>query len=45
MSTRIDQLAQIIWEYHHLGHILKPADSIIVLGNTDLRTIERKDNE
>jgi len=41
MSTKIDQLAQIIWEYHHLHHSLEKADSIIVLGNTDLRTIER----
>lgn len=41
MSTKIDQLAQIIWEYHHLDHALQSADSILVLGNTDLRTIER----
>jgi len=41
MLTKIDQLAQIIWDYHHLHHLLEPADSILVLGNTDLRTIER----
>lgn len=41
MSSRIDQLAQIIWDYHHMHHLIQPSDCILVLGNTDVRTIER----
>ena len=41
MSKNIDQFAQIIWNYHHLYHDLQPADCIMVLGNTDIRTIQR----
>ena len=41
MSKNLDQLAQIIWDYHHLHHSLHSADCIMVLGNTDRRTIQR----
>ena len=32
-----DSLAQILWDYHHLGQPLQPADLIFVLGSNDLR--------
>jgi len=34
---KIDSLAKIIWDYHHLNHKLKKADCIFVLGSNDVR--------
>lgn len=39
--TNIDALAKILWDYHKLGHRLKPADAIVALGSLDLRVAER----
>ncbi len=36
----IDELAQIIWDYHHLNHQLEKADLILALGSNDLRVAE-----
>lgn len=36
----IDELAQIIWDYHHLHHKLEKADLILALGSNDLRVAE-----
>jgi uncharacterized SAM-binding protein YcdF (DUF218 family) len=36
----IDQLAQTIWDYHHLHHTLKPSDLILALGSNDVRVAE-----
>lgn len=36
----IDELAQIIWDYHHLNHQLETADLILALGSNDLRVAE-----
>ncbi|MEP7343297.1 MAG: YdcF family protein [Acidobacteriota bacterium] len=33
----IDELAQIIWDYHHLNHKLEKAGLILALGSNDLR--------
>ena len=33
--------AQIIWDYHLMGHSLEPSDLIFVLGSHDLRVAER----
>lgn len=33
----LDELAQTIWDYHHLHHQLEPADLILALGSNDLR--------
>src|SRR5712691_7318036 len=41
MTTSIDRDARIIWDYHHVGHTLAPADCIIVLGSHDTRVAER----
>ncbi len=37
----IDQATQILWDYHHMHHELKPADCLFVLGNSDIRTADR----
>src|SRR5690349_16917507 len=40
-ESHIDALARTIWDYHHVGHSLKEADCILVLGSHDLRVAER----
>jgi uncharacterized SAM-binding protein YcdF (DUF218 family) len=40
-SVGIDDWAQIVWDYHHVGHALEKADCIIVLGSHDTRVAER----
>jgi uncharacterized SAM-binding protein YcdF (DUF218 family) len=37
----IIELAQKIWDYHHLDHSLEKADCILVQGSHDLRVAER----
>jgi len=37
----IERCARILWDYHHLGHALEPAECIIVLGSHDTRVAER----
>ena len=37
----IDDDARTVWDYHHVGHVLQPADVIIVLGSHDTRVAER----
>lgn len=39
-NKNINELAQIIWDYHHLNQKLKKADAIMVLGSHDLRVAE-----
>ncbi|KKU52991.1 MAG: hypothetical protein A3F26_02075 [Candidatus Ryanbacteria bacterium RIFCSPHIGHO2_12_FULL_47_12b] len=41
MSSQIDRLALIVWDYQHVNHKLQKADCIIVLGSHDTRTAER----
>ncbi len=36
-----DEAARRVWDYHHVGHALAPADCIVVLGSHDLRVAER----
>jgi uncharacterized SAM-binding protein YcdF (DUF218 family) len=33
--------ARRVWDYHHLGHALAPAECVIVLGSHDVRVAER----
>lgn len=40
MTARVDDLAKVIWDYHHLNHQLKKADAIFVLGSHDIRVAE-----
>jgi len=35
------ELAQQLWDYHHVNHILQVSDCILVLGSHDLRAAER----
>jgi uncharacterized SAM-binding protein YcdF (DUF218 family) len=37
----LDELVQILWDYNHMHHQLKPADAIIVLGSYDTTVAER----
>jgi uncharacterized SAM-binding protein YcdF (DUF218 family) len=37
---RIDNLAEIVWNYHRLGHRLRKCDCILALGSTDTRVAE-----
>ena len=39
-TMRIYQLAQIIWDYHHLNHSLQKSDIILALGSNDIRVAE-----
>jgi uncharacterized SAM-binding protein YcdF (DUF218 family) len=41
ISSEMLAAAQILWDYHHMGHIPKRSDSILVLGSHDLRVAER----
>jgi uncharacterized SAM-binding protein YcdF (DUF218 family) len=41
MTSEIDRLARLVWDYHQLQHALEPADVIVVLGSHDLRVAER----
>ncbi len=38
--SEINELAQIIWDYHHLNHGLKKTEAILVLGSHDVRVAE-----
>lgn len=37
----MERWARVIWDYHHVGHVLAPADAIVVLGSHDTRVAER----
>ncbi len=37
MKADLQLAAQVVWNYHRLGHVLEPADLIFVLGSHDLR--------
>lgn len=40
-GEQLDAFARIVWDYHHLNHVLEKADCIIVLGSHDTRVAER----
>jgi uncharacterized SAM-binding protein YcdF (DUF218 family) len=37
----VEDDARRVWDYHHVGHALRPAECIIVLGSHDTRVAER----
>jgi len=41
IDKHIIGLAKKLWDYHHVDHVLKKADCILVLGSHDLRVAER----
>ena len=40
-TAEVERFARIVWDYHHVGHVLEPADCIMVLGSHDTRVAER----
>jgi uncharacterized SAM-binding protein YcdF (DUF218 family) len=40
ITPEIIQLAQTVWDYHHLNHQLQKSDAILVLGSNDTRVAE-----
>jgi len=41
MNGEIERCAKIIWQYHHMNHVLTCADCIIILGSHDTRVAQR----
>ncbi len=41
MNPETYELAQIVWDYHHVNHSLKKSDCIMVLGSHDTRVADR----
>ena len=41
ISNKTLQLANKLWDYHHMHHALEKADCILTLGSHDLRVAER----
>src|SRR6478735_1173141 len=41
IDAKVLELAQILWDYHHLHHTLEKAHCIFVLGSHDTRVAER----
>jgi uncharacterized SAM-binding protein YcdF (DUF218 family) len=41
MDIHLYELAEKIWRYHRLDHLLEPSDAILVLGSHDTRVAER----
>ena len=41
MNSKITALAEKLWEYHHMNHVLQRSDCILVLGSHDTRVAER----
>src|SRR5215212_7203183 len=41
MNPDVRRLAEILWNYHQLRHLLSPADAILVLCSHDTRVAER----
>ena len=37
----VDRWASLVWDYHHVGHTVAPAEVILVLGSHDTRVAER----
>jgi uncharacterized SAM-binding protein YcdF (DUF218 family) len=37
----VDRWARLLWDYHHVSHVLRPADVVIALGSHDTRVAER----
>ncbi len=41
MDSETYELAQIVWDYHHVNHTLIPVNCIMVLGSHDTRVADR----
>ena len=40
-AMSVDAWARVLWDFHHVGHTVGPADVILVLGSHDTRVAER----
>jgi len=40
-ENKIDVLAKIIWDYHHMNNAVRKSDAILVLGSHDIRVAQR----
>lgn len=41
ITSEVLELAGQLWDYHHMNHIMQPADCIFALGSHDLRVADR----
>ena len=41
ITSEVLELAGQLWDYHHMNHVLQPADCIFALGSHDLRVADR----
>ena len=41
LDERVRELAQVLWDYHHMGDTVSPAEAILVLCSHDVRVAER----
>ena len=41
ITDEILQQARMLWDYHHMNHVLEPSDCILVLGSHDIRVADR----
>ena len=41
VDDRVRELAQVLWDYHHMGDTVSPAEGILVLCSHDVRVAER----
>ncbi|WP_336515517.1 YdcF family protein [Pollutibacter soli] len=41
ITDEVIELAQVLWDYHHMHHELIPSDAIFALGSHDLRVASR----
>jgi uncharacterized SAM-binding protein YcdF (DUF218 family) len=41
ITDDIHSLLQLLWDYHHLEHVITPADCMIVMGSQDLNTARK----
>ena len=41
MTSEVDRLARILWDYHHMNQEVHTSDVILVQGSHDLRVVER----
>jgi uncharacterized SAM-binding protein YcdF (DUF218 family) len=40
-ESEVDELARILWDYHHMNHALERCEALLVQGSHDLRVAER----
>src|SRR4249919_2833642 len=41
INSEVLHLGKILWDYHHVNHIVQQSDCILALGSHDLRVADR----